>query len=72
MMVAAWVVALSSASITFSLNSAMYFGRYSSFLTWVLVSHVVASAAELLLKKDFWKSVIKSWKVPKESASKAF
>ena len=37
----------------------------------VLVSQVVASAAELVLWKVVWKSLIKSGKVPKEEASKA-
>ena len=37
----------------------------------MLVSQVVASAAELVLRKVVWKSLIKSGKVPKEEVSKA-
>ena len=72
MIVAAWVVALSSASMTLSLNSSMYFGRYLSLQTQVLVSQVVALAAELELRKVVWKSLMKVEKFPKEEASRAF
>ena len=37
----------------------------------MFVSQVVASAAELVLWKVVWKSLMKSGKVPKEEASKA-
>ena len=38
----------------------------------VLVSQVVALAAELVLRKDFWKPKMKPGKVPKEEASRVF
>ena len=36
------------------------------------MSHVVALAAELVLRKDFWKPKMKPGKVPKEEASRVF
>ena len=36
------------------------------------MSQVVASAAELVHRKEVWKSLIKSGKLPKEEASKVF
>ena len=36
------------------------------------MSQVVALAVELVLRKEVWKSLIKSGKLPKEEASKVF